>query len=37
MFLIGGGVLLLVVNKKYSTIYTQVFAMSLSAPLEYER
>jgi hypothetical protein len=36
MFLIGGGVLLLVVNKKHSTIYTQVFAMSLNAPWSME-
>jgi hypothetical protein len=37
MLLIGEGVLLLVVNKKHSTIFTQVFVMLLSAPSEYER
>jgi hypothetical protein len=35
MLLIGEGVLLLVVNKKYSTIFTHVFAMLLSTALEY--
>jgi hypothetical protein len=30
MFLIGEGVLFLVVNKKHSTIFTQVFAMLLT-------
>jgi hypothetical protein len=37
MFLIGEWMLLLVVNKKHSTIFTQVFAMLLSAPSEYGR
>jgi hypothetical protein len=37
MFLIGEGVLLLVVNKKHSTIFAQVFIMLLSEPSEYGR
>jgi sulfur relay (sulfurtransferase) DsrF/TusC family protein len=37
MFLIGEGVLLLVVNKKHLTIFTQVFTMLLSELSEYGR
>jgi hypothetical protein len=37
MLLIGEGVLLLVVNKKHSTIFTQVFVILLSASSEYGR